>query len=189
VLLAEISAGVQACDRVVVSSLFPSSDVHDNWYPEIHIENPTRCNCVSKYYFMYTRSSTCFGRHTTHLQEPKTALASSGFAYMEGCWTCSCRTLSGRQRPATTRPTTLHVYKAEAASAVLGSWWWAVCGPKHVELCVCVCVYIYIYIYKYEIKFWYTVASCWIFYVNCTMMQGSTNIKWYPTVSFLHSVK
>jgi len=32
--------------------------------------------------------------------------------------------------------------------------------------------------YKYEIKFWYTVASCWIFYVNCTMMHGSTNIKW-----------
>jgi len=31
--------------------------------------------------------------------------------------------------------------------------------------------------YKYEIKFWYTVASCWIFYVNYTMMHGSTNIK------------
>jgi hypothetical protein len=24
--------------------------------------------------------------------------------------------------------------KAEAASAVLGSWWWAVCRPKHVKL-------------------------------------------------------
>jgi hypothetical protein len=24
--------------------------------------------------------------------------------------------------------------KSEAASAVLGSWWWAVCRPKHVEL-------------------------------------------------------
>jgi len=24
--------------------------------------------------------------------------------------------------------------KPEAASAVLGSWWWAVCCPKHVEL-------------------------------------------------------
>jgi hypothetical protein len=31
--------------------------------------------------------------------------------------------------------------------------------------------------YKYEIKFWYTVASCWIFFVNYTMMHGSTNIK------------
>jgi len=24
--------------------------------------------------------------------------------------------------------------KPEAASAVLGSWWWAVCLPKHAEL-------------------------------------------------------
>jgi len=24
--------------------------------------------------------------------------------------------------------------KPEAANAVLGSWWWAVCRPKHVEL-------------------------------------------------------
>ena len=31
--------------------------------------------------------------------------------------------------------------------------------------------------YKYEIKFWYTVASCWIFFVSYTMMHGSTNIK------------
>jgi len=33
--------------------------------------------------------------------------------------------------------------KPEAASAVLGSWWLAVCRPKHVEL------HIYIYIYVY----------------------------------------
>jgi hypothetical protein len=24
--------------------------------------------------------------------------------------------------------------KPEAASAILGSWWWAMCRPKHVEL-------------------------------------------------------
>jgi len=42
-----------------------------------------------------TWSSTCFGRHTAHHQEPKTALAASGFAYVEGCWTCSWWTLSG----------------------------------------------------------------------------------------------
>jgi hypothetical protein len=29
--------------------------------------------------------------------------------------------------------------------------------------------------HKYEIKFWYTVATCWIFFVNYTMMHGSTN--------------
>jgi len=41
--------------------------------------------------------------------------------------------------------------KPEASSAVLGSWWWAVCSSKHVEL-------------QYGIiKFWYIVTSCWIF--------------------------
>jgi len=39
-------------------------------------------------------SSTCFGRHTTHHQEPKTAQAASGFAYLEDCRGCSCWTLS-----------------------------------------------------------------------------------------------
>ena len=32
---------------------------------------------------------------TAHHQEPKTAIAASGFAYVEGCWTCSCWTMSG----------------------------------------------------------------------------------------------
>jgi hypothetical protein len=35
------------------------------------------------------------GQHTTHHQEPKTALAASGFSYVEGCWICSWWTLSG----------------------------------------------------------------------------------------------
>ena len=57
-------------------------------------------------------SSTCFGRHAAHHQEPKTAQAASGFAYVEGCRTCSCWTLSGSvQRPTTARPATFHVCK------------------------------------------------------------------------------
>ena len=62
--------------------------------PWIHKENPTRRNSVSTFYFIFIWSSTCFGRHTAHHQEPKTALAASGFAYVEGCWTCSCWTLT-----------------------------------------------------------------------------------------------
>ena len=50
--------------------------------------------CIKIYYSIFIWSSTCFGRHTAHHQEPKTALAASGFAYVEGCWTCSCWTLS-----------------------------------------------------------------------------------------------
>jgi len=60
----------------------------------IHTENSTRCNSVSKFYFIFIWSSACFGQHATNHQEPKTALAASGFTYMEGCWTCSCWTLS-----------------------------------------------------------------------------------------------
>ena len=77
-------------------------------------KSPTRCNNVSKFYYsIFIWSSTCFGRHTAHHQEPKTALAASGFAYVEGCWTCSCCTLSGTytycvwQRPPTTCPNNL----------------------------------------------------------------------------------
>jgi len=62
----------------------------------IRIENPTRCNSVSKFYFIFIWSSKCFGRHAANHQEPKTALAASGFAYVDGCWMCSCWTLSGR---------------------------------------------------------------------------------------------
>ena len=37
-------------------------------------KNPTRHNNVSKFYSLFLRSSTCFGRHTAHHQEPKIAL-------------------------------------------------------------------------------------------------------------------
>jgi len=87
----------------------------------IRIENPTRCHSVSKFYFIFIWSSTCFGRHTANHQEPKTALTTSCFAYVEGCWTCSCWPLSdsGLQLHAQ-QPFTYA--KPEAASAVLGSW-------------------------------------------------------------------
>ena len=46
---------------------------------------------------------------------PETALAASGFAYVESCWMCSCWTLTAHVQQ-------LFTYaKPEAASAVLGS--------------------------------------------------------------------
>jgi len=85
-------------------------------------KNPTRCNNVSKFYYsIFIWSSTCFGWHTTHLQEPKTALAASGFSYMGGC-----------------------SFRLLMMGGVLPETCWAS--------------------YKYVIiKFWYIVASCWIF--------------------------
>jgi len=63
----------------------------------IHTEKSNKMQQFIKiYYSIFIRGSTCFGRHTAHHQESKTALAASGFAYVEGCWTCGCWTLSGR---------------------------------------------------------------------------------------------
>jgi hypothetical protein len=151
----------------------------------VHTEKSNKMQqCIKIYYSIFIWSSTCFGRHTAHHQEPKTAPAASGSAYVEGCWMCGCWTLSGRfiipylyeaqhvsgdtppiirnvklhyqplvlhtwrvvgrvvagrcqaepdsvQQPHVQQPSTYA--KPEAASAVLGSWWWAVCRPKHVE--------------------------------------------------------
>jgi len=41
---------------------------------------------------------------TAHHQEPKTALAASGFAYVEGCWTCACWTLSASSKHTSNNP-------------------------------------------------------------------------------------
>jgi hypothetical protein len=51
----------------------------------------------------------------------------------------------------------------EATIAVLGSWWWAVCRPEAMWAA-----------YKYEMKFWYTVAFCWILFVE--MLKFGTAI-------------
>ena len=40
----------------------------------------------------FKRSSTCFRQHIAHHQEPKTAQAASGFAYVIGCRMCHCLT-------------------------------------------------------------------------------------------------
>ena len=75
------------------------------------------------YYSIFICSSTWFGRHTAHHQEPKTALAASGFSYEGGCWTYSWWTLSGTpdnvHQPHVQQPSTYE--KPEAVSAVLGS--------------------------------------------------------------------
>jgi hypothetical protein len=60
------------------------------------------------FYFIIIWSSTCFGRHTAHNQEPKTALAASGFAYVVGCWTCSCWTLTASNNYTSNNPPRMH---------------------------------------------------------------------------------
>ena len=63
------------------------------------------------FYFKFIWSSTCFGRHTAHHHEPKTALAASGFAYVEGCWPSSCWTLSASSNYTANNPRTVIRYQ------------------------------------------------------------------------------
>ena len=121
---------------------------------KLHKEDPTRCNSASKFYFIFIWSSTCFGRHTAHHQEPKTALAPSGFAYVEGCWTCSCWTLSASSHYTSNNPPRMQNQR------LLVQFWLLMMGGVSAETCWAS--------HKYEIKFRYTVASCWIFFVNDT---------------------
>ena len=59
---------------------------------------PTRCNGVSKFIIPYLYEAQHVSGNTAHHQEPKTALAASGFAYVEGCWTCGYWTLTADAR-------------------------------------------------------------------------------------------
>jgi hypothetical protein len=56
-------------------------------YSKIHKERSNETQQYIKFYYsICIWSSTCFGRHAAHHQEPKTALAASGFSYMKGCF-------------------------------------------------------------------------------------------------------
>jgi len=86
-------------------------------------------------------------------------------------WRIVGRVVTGRcqvtwLRPVTTRPTNLHVRKTRGCKCSFKLLMMGGVSPKTRRAS-----------YKYEIKFWYTVASCWIFLnVNYTMMHGSTYI-------------
>jgi hypothetical protein len=143
---------------------------HHSWKNEFIKKNQTRCNNVSKcYYSILIWSSTSFGRHSAHHQEPKTALAASGFHTLKVVGRvvggrCQAE-FSGRvvrmmsrryytwQLPPTTRPTTFHTCKTKGC---LCSFRLLMMGGVSPETCWAS--------YKYGIiKFWYIVASCWIF--------------------------
>ena len=102
--------------------------------------------CI-KIYFIIIWSLTCFGRHTDHHQEPKIALAASGFEGVGGCWTCSWWTLSG-----------CACFRLLMIGGVSPETCWAS------------------YKYGI-INFDTLLHLVGFFRVNCTTMHGSTNIK------------
>jgi len=86
----------------------------------IHKEKSNKMQqCIKIDYSLFIWSSTRFGRHTAHHQKPKTALAASGFSYVEGGWTLSGTSVPDNiHQPHIQQPSTYE--KPGAASAVLG---------------------------------------------------------------------
>jgi len=127
--------------------------------------------CIKILLFHIYLKLMCFGPHTAYHQEPKTALAASGFSYMEGCWMCSWWMLSGIvcawQRPPTTNPTTFHVWKTRGCQC---SFRLLMMGGVSPETCWAS--------YKYGIKNFDTLLYLvGFFFMNCTLMHGSTYIR------------
>jgi len=55
-----------------------------------------KCNNVSKFIIPYLYESQHVSGDTPPIiRSLKLHIAASGFAYVEGCWTCGCWTLSG----------------------------------------------------------------------------------------------
>jgi len=134
-------------------------------------KNQTRCNNVSKcYYSIIIRSSTCFGRHTAHHQEPKSALAASGFSYVAGCWTCSW-TLSGTVcLTMSTNYTSNNLTRIKSRGRQC-SFGLLMMGGVSSETCWVS--------YKYGIiKFRYIVASCWSFIYELIAECKSVTVTW-----------
>ena len=78
----------------------------------------------------------------------------------------------GARCPPSVRPTITHVWKTRGCQCSFRSLMMGGVSPETYSAS-----------YKYGIiKFWYIVASCWIFFMNCTMMHGSTNNKKYLSV-------
>jgi hypothetical protein len=98
-------------------------------HSRIHTEKSNKMQqCIRIYYSMFIWSSTCFRRHNAHHQEPKTVLAALVLhMWKVGRWDCWTASSNLNVQPFT-------YVKPEAASTVLGSWWWVVCRLKHVEL-------------------------------------------------------
>jgi len=111
--------------------------------PDLHKrfikKNPTRCNSVSNFVIPYLYEDQHFSGETPPIiRSLKLHWQPLVFHTWKVVCTCSWWTLSGTVCLTTStnytykQPSTYE--KPEVASESLGSWWWAMCRPKHVEL-------------------------------------------------------
>ena len=127
----------------------------------IHTEIANKLQqCIKIYYSMFIRGPTCFGRHTAHHQELRTALAASGFAYVRDCWTLRLLdSVQQPQRPTTEFPRRLqygrspHAYVNQRLQIQLEL---RMMSGVPLETC-------WAFNERWNNKFCYKVASCWLF--------------------------
>jgi hypothetical protein len=123
------------------------------------------------YYSIFIWSSTCFGRDTAHHQEPKIALAASGFSYVE-----SFRHSVPDNVHQPHVQTTFHIWNTKGCQCSIR---FPMMGGVSPETCWAS--------YKYGIiKCWYIVASCWIFLYELYCDARTHERQVYQTVSYLH---
>ena len=103
-------------------------------------------------------SSTCFGRHTVHHQEPRTAQAASGFTYVESFRTRKCWTLSGNVRYLTTANSPPRMQKPEVAGGfrllvmdgVTPETCWASFKIRNIKILIHCCILLVFSMYELE---------------------------------------
>ena len=127
-------------------------------------------NCICNLWFIYP----CGDRPLSRLGVP-------GWVFQAGCsrlgvpgWVFQAwvPTQPGQ------RPITTWVYKTEALNTVWSSWWWAV---MPLETC-------WAFNKFWNNKFYYKVASCWLFLLIHTTMHGSMNIKFKKELWIIISI-
>ena len=110
-------------------SIPASSDGTVLWFIQ---KNPTRCSSVSKFIVPYLYEAQHVSGDTPPVIR---SLKLHWQPLVLHTWRVVGHVVAGRcsvQQPQVQQPSMYA--KPEAASAVLGSWWRAVCRPKHVEL-------------------------------------------------------
>jgi len=127
---------------------------------------PTRCNNVPDFIIPYLyEAQHVSGDTTSIIRSLKLHWQPLVFHTWKVVWTCSWWILAGTT--CLHVQTTFHVWKTRGCQC---SFRLVMRGGVSPETCWAS--------YKYGIiKFWYIVAFLHFFFMNCTMMHGSTNVK------------
>jgi len=95
-------------------------DVRGSVHHSTIYKNPTRCNRVSNFISSYLYEVQHVSGDTPPIiRSLKTALAASGFAYVEGCWTLWLLDANSVQQPHVPQPSTYHLDKPKKSESYM----------------------------------------------------------------------